>query len=435
MENLEAMAIRQSDVIQVSSVSKVGSAQITVEYAWGKDMDEAFLDLQKAASSFGQNQNIDELNITQHDPNTSPVLLIGLSHQSITDMNELRKVAQNYIRNELIRLEGVADLEVAGAEENEVVIETSQYLLDSYGLTLDELNSRIQNFNQSISGGSITEMGLRYVVKGVSLLKDLNDKPAFLMCGIEELSPNRFQPRKDFNDQDQKQLVASIRKSGIIQPIIVRKSDSGYEIIAGERRWRAAQQAGLSSVPVIIRDAQDLDLAELSLIENIQREALNPVEEAEAYQTLTGTFNLSQEELASRVGKDRSTIANAIRLLQLPAAVKTALIEKKITTGHARPLLSLASPREQIDALEIILKKGLTVRETERLIQDARKDMPERKKTKPDPYIADLEKTLSRHLMTRVQISSLHKERGTIEIRFNSEEDLNRLYRILMGDQ
>ena len=267
------------------------------------------------------------------------------------------------------------------------------------------------------------------------LLKDLNDKPAFLMCGIEELSPNRFQPRKDFNDQDQKQLVASIRKSGIIQPIIVRKSDSGYEIIAGERRWRAAQQAGLSSVPVIIRDAQDLDVAELSLIENIQREALNPVEEAEAYQTLTGTFNLSQEELASRVGKDRSTIANAIRLLQLPAAVKTALIEKKITTGHARPLLSLASPREQIDALEIILKKGLTVRETERLIQDARKDMPERKKTKPDPYIADLEKTLSRHLMTRVQISSLHKERGTIEIRFNSEEDLNRLFRILMGDQ
>ena len=267
------------------------------------------------------------------------------------------------------------------------------------------------------------------------LLKDLNDKPAFLMCGIEELSPNRFQPRKDFNDQDQQQLVASIRKSGIIQPIIVRKSDSGYEIIAGERRWRAAQQAGLSSVPVMIRDAQDLDVAELSLIENIQREALNPVEEAEAYQTLTGTFNLSQEELASRVGKDRSTIANAIRLLQLPAAVKTALIEKKITTGHARPLLSLASPREQITALEIILKKGLTVRETERLIQDARKDMPERKKTKPDPYIADLEKTLSRHLMTRVQISSLHKERGTIEIRFNSEEDLNRLFRILMGDQ
>ncbi len=266
------------------------------------------------------------------------------------------------------------------------------------------------------------------------LLKELNNKPAFLMCGIEELTPNRFQPRKDFNDQDQKQLVASIRKSGIIQPIIVRKSSDGYEIIAGERRWRAAQQAGLSSVPVIIRDAQDLDVAELSLIENIQREALNPVEEAEAYQTLTGTFNLSQEDLASRVGKDRSTIANTIRLLQLPAAVKTALIEKKITTGHARPLLSLDSPKEQITALEIILKKGLTVRETERLIQEARKDVPDRKKTKQDPYIADLEKTLSRQLMTRVQIRRLQKERGTIEIRFNSEEDLTRLFRILMDE-
>ena len=267
------------------------------------------------------------------------------------------------------------------------------------------------------------------------LLKDLNDQPAFLMCGIEELTPNRFQPRKDFNEQDQKKLVASIRKSGIIQPIVVRKSASGYEIIAGERRWRAAQQAGLSSVPVIIRDAQDLDVAELSLIENILREGLNAVEEAEAYQTLTVTFNLSQEELAARVGKDRSTIANTIRLLQLPAAAKTALIEKKITTGHARPLLSLESTKEQIAALETILKKGLTVRETERLIQNARKDVPERKTTNQDPYTADLEKTLSRRLMARVQIRRLKKERGTIEIRFNSGEDLNRLFQILMDKQ
>ena len=267
------------------------------------------------------------------------------------------------------------------------------------------------------------------------LLKDLNDQPAFLMCGIEELTPNRFQPRKDFNEQNQKKLVASIRKSGIIQPIVVRKSASGYEIIAGERRWRAAQQAGLSSVPVIIRDAQDLDVAELSLIENILREGLNAVEEAEAYQTLTVTFNLSQEELAARVGKDRSTIANTIRLLQLPAAAKTALIEKKITTGHARPLLSLESTKEQIAALETILKKGLTVRETERLIQNARKDVPERKTTNQDPYTADLEKTLSRRLMARVQIRRLKKERGTIEIRFNSGEDLNRLFQILMDKQ
>ncbi len=175
VENLEALAIRQSDVLQVSSVSKVGTAQITVEYAWTKDMDEAFLDLQKAASAFAQNQDIDEINITQHDPNTTPVMVVGLSHESITDMNELRKVAENYMRNELVRLEGVAEVEVSGAEENEVLIETDQYMLDAFGLTLDELNSRIQSFNQSISGGSITEMGMKYVVKGVSLLTDLND--------------------------------------------------------------------------------------------------------------------------------------------------------------------------------------------------------------------------------------------------------------------
>lgn len=175
VENLEALAIRQSDVVQVSSVSKVGTAQITVEYAWTKDMDEAFLDLQKAASSFAQNQAIDEIKITQHDPNTTPVMVVGLSHETITDMNELRKVAENYIRNELVRLEGVADVEVSGSEENEVLIETNEYLLDAFGLTLDELSSRIQNFNQSISGGSITEMGLKYVVKGVSLLTDLSD--------------------------------------------------------------------------------------------------------------------------------------------------------------------------------------------------------------------------------------------------------------------
>ncbi|MDP2336926.1 MAG: efflux RND transporter permease subunit [Bacteroidota bacterium] len=175
VENLEALAIRQSGVVQVSSVSKVGTAQITVEYAWTKDMDEAFLDLQKAASAFAQNQTIDELNITQHDPNTAPVMVVGLLHESITDMNELRKVAENYIRNELVRLEGVADVEVSGAEENEVLIQTDQYMLDAFGLTLDELNTRIQSFNQSISGGSITEMGLKYVVKGVSLLTDLSD--------------------------------------------------------------------------------------------------------------------------------------------------------------------------------------------------------------------------------------------------------------------
>ncbi len=189
VENLEALAIRQSDVLQVSSVSKTGSAQVTVEYAWNKDMDDAFLDLQKAVSSFSQNADIDEINITQHDPNTTPVMLIGLSHSTVDDMNELRKVAENYIRNELIRLEGIAEVEVSGAEEQEVLIETNQYLLDAFGLTLSELSTRIQSYNQSISGGSIEEMGLRYVVKGVSQLSDLSDFENIIV-GYKQIDAN-----------------------------------------------------------------------------------------------------------------------------------------------------------------------------------------------------------------------------------------------------
>ncbi|TKG92322.1 efflux RND transporter permease subunit [Puteibacter caeruleilacunae] len=175
VENIEAIAIRQSDVLDVSSVCKVGSAQITVSYSWDKDMDEAFLDLQKALNSYGQNTEIDDLAITQHDPNTSPVILVGMSHSSIDDMNELRKVAENYIRNELVRLEGVAEVDLAGEEENEVQIKTDQYKLDAYNLSLSQLSQTIQNFNRNVSGGRINELGLQYIIKGVSILKDVED--------------------------------------------------------------------------------------------------------------------------------------------------------------------------------------------------------------------------------------------------------------------
>jgi ParB family chromosome partitioning protein len=258
------------------------------------------------------------------------------------------------------------------------------------------------------------------------LLNHIGDKPAFVLCGIEELSPNRFQARRNFNDEDQRELVASVKKSGIIQPIIVRKAETGYEIIAGERRWRAAQAAGLKEIPVIIRSAEDRDMAELSLIENIQREALNPIEEADAYQTLMTHFALSQEEISARVGKDRSTIANTIRLLKLPQAVKKALTDKKITAGHARALLALDLPGEQLAVLKVIEKKGLNVRESERLIQSLKK-VPARKKTdRKDPFLADLERELSSLLLAPVQIRA-GKRSGTIEIRYANQEDLNRL--------
>ena len=258
------------------------------------------------------------------------------------------------------------------------------------------------------------------------LLNNIGDKPAFILCGIEELSPNRFQPRRAFNDEDQKQLVASVKKNGIIQPIIVRKADNGYEIIAGERRWRAAQAAGLKEIPVVIRSAEDRDVAELSLIENIQREALNPIEEANAYQTLMTRFFLSQEEISARVGKDRSTVANTIRLLKLPEAVKKALIGKAITAGHARTLLALDLPGEQIGALKVIEKKGLNVRDTERLIQSLKKAPARKKSGRKDPFLTDLERELSSLLLAPVQIRA-GKRSGTIEIRYANEEDLNRL--------
>jgi HAE1 family hydrophobic/amphiphilic exporter-1 len=175
VSNIEAIASRQSGVLQTSSISQTGSAQITVEYAWNKDMDEAFLDLQKALTSYSQNSQITELTITQHDPNTKPAMIVGMSHTTIKDMNELRKVAENYIRNELVRIEGVAQVDLSGIEQNEVRIDTDPYALESYNLTVDQLSSKIQSYNRSISGGTITETGLQYVVKGVSLLQEKED--------------------------------------------------------------------------------------------------------------------------------------------------------------------------------------------------------------------------------------------------------------------
>ena len=165
IEDIESQAIRQKGVSQISSVCMVGSARVTVEYTWGRDMDEAFLDLQKALTTFSQNSDIDEFTITQHDPNASPVMIIGMLHPEITDMDELRKVGENYIRNELIRLEGIADVSLTGTEEKEVLIETNQYKLDAYGLTTSQIVQEIQNINRNVSGGTIVEMGKKYIIK------------------------------------------------------------------------------------------------------------------------------------------------------------------------------------------------------------------------------------------------------------------------------
>ena len=261
-----------------------------------------------------------------------------------------------------------------------------------------------------------------------------SDKKKSVTCGIEELRPNRYQPRKTFNDEKQKDLIASIKSSGIIQPIIVRKDLLGYEIIAGERRWRAAQAAGLKDVPVIIREATDKEAAEISLIENIQREELNPLEEAEAYNTLIDKFNLSQEDISLRVGKDRSTVANTIRLLKLPAKAQKAIMENKISAGHGRCLLALTSQEEQMAVLNLILQKDLNVRETERLIQKTKNRPADKKQAvKKDRFLSDLEKEMSAKLMAKVQINGSDKK-GLIEIRYTSMDELNRLSGLILDD-
>ncbi len=175
IEDIEAQAIRQKGVTQVSSVCMVGSARVTVEYSWGRDMDEAFLDLQKALTTYSQNSDLEEFTITQHDPNAAPVMIIGMLHSETTDMDELRKVGENYIRNELVRLEGIADVSLTGTEEKEILIETSPYLLDAYGLTSNSIVAQIQNMNRNVSGGSIVEMGKKYIIKGAGLIKNLDD--------------------------------------------------------------------------------------------------------------------------------------------------------------------------------------------------------------------------------------------------------------------
>lgn len=269
------------------------------------------------------------------------------------------------------------------------------------------------------------------------LARELSERPSYLTCAIEELRPNRFQARKDFNEQDMKALVSSIKESGIIQPIVVRRlREGGYEIIAGERRWRAAQAAGLKSVPVVIRDAADRDTAELSIIENIQRAELNPLEEAEGFQILQEKFGLSQEDISARVGKDRSTITNSLRLLKSIPAVKKLLASRELSAGHARAILSLESEQLQARAAAEIVKRKLNVREAERLVKGLGSRKPQKVNTAQarDAAIKDLELRLSKRLMTKVRIKAAgpNGSKGSLEIRFFSAADLERLLGILL---
>ena len=255
-------------------------------------------------------------------------------------------------------------------------------------------------------------------------------KRTFMLLGIEEIRPNPWQPRKKVGSAAIEQLAESIREHGIIQPLVVKETDTGYELIAGERRWRAAQKAGLHEVPVVIKETDPNRQLELALIENIQRENLNPLEEAEAYRQLMEEFGLSQEEIGQRVGKDRSTIANLLRILKLPEGIREKMLEGHLSLGQAKCLLSLDSPREQVELAELIIKRGLSVRELEKMI----KKRPAAEPSKRLPAVGreeDWVKPLIRQYQAKIQVRR-GKKGGRIEIHFASEEELIRLVDLLM---
>ncbi|HIE42055.1 MAG TPA: ParB/RepB/Spo0J family partition protein [Nitrospinaceae bacterium] len=250
---------------------------------------------------------------------------------------------------------------------------------------------------------------------------------------IDEISPNRFQPRKYFDDEKLKELVTSISENGVIQPVVVQKLGSGYELLVGERRWRASKQLGLKKIPAIIREVSDAQALEIAIIENIHRQDLNPIEEAAAYSRLAEEFALTQEMIAKKVGKSRTVVANTLRLLKLSRNVKENLISGKISMGHARALLGLDNP-EQIEVLrQEILKQDLTVRQVESRVTNLKKlssTKPVSLGSKKNIFIKDLEKQLQSRLGTKVDITPT-KKGGKLIVTYYSDDDLDRIQELI----
>ncbi len=259
---------------------------------------------------------------------------------------------------------------------------------------------------------------------------------ADFMVKITKVEPNREQPRKKFDEDALLELAESLKQYGILQPLLVQKRDDYYEIIAGERRWRAAKLAGLKEVPVIVKDLSDQEIMEISLIENIQREDLNPIEEAHAYKRLLTEFNLKQDEVAERVSKSRSAITNSMRLLKLCDKVQQMIIDEKLTMGHVRPLIGIEDPEEQYAIAQKIFDERLTVRETEKLLKKIQKEKENPKKKEDSSVSMDflyenLEEQMKQILGTKVNIHPKKNNKGKIEIEYYSQDELNRLLELI----
>lgn len=254
---------------------------------------------------------------------------------------------------------------------------------------------------------------------------------------ITKVEPNREQPRKNFDEDALQELAESIKQYGIVEPLIVQDRKTYYEIIAGERRWRAAKLAGLKEVPVIIRNYTEQEIVEISLIENIQREDLNPIEEAQAYRRLLTEFNLKQDEVAERVSKSRTAVTNSMRLLKLCDEVQQMIIDDMITTGHARALISIEDPEQQYTIAQKVFDEKLSVRDVEKLVKNLNK--PEKTKKEPvgdkalEAVYQDLEEKLKQSLGTKVSITSRGNGSGKLEIEFYTHDDLEKITDLLTG--
>lgn len=281
-------------------------------------------------------------------------------------------------------------------------------------------------------------MSKRRLGKGLGALIPVEkDSDSKFTVPVSSIEPNPFQPRKNFNKEAVKEMAQSIEEHGIVQPLILRKTEEKdfYQIVAGERRWRGAKEAGLEEVPAIIRDYSDQEMMEVALIENIQREDLNPIEEANAFQRLIQEFGLTQEDLSTSIGKSRSAIANTIRLLNLPEVVQEYVSRGTFSMGHARALLSLPL-EDQEEAANQVVALGLTVRQTELLVKEWKKDKKRRKsitKNIKDQEVVSIEKGLEQYLETKVLIRPKTKNKGTIQIGYNTMDELKKIWSLVQG--
>lgn len=281
--------------------------------------------------------------------------------------------------------------------------------------------------NNLIPGGNdIEETGIKIVEKIV-------EKKAETMVKLVDIEPNKEQPRNNFNEDALLELADSIKQFGIIQPLVVQKKDKYYKIIAGERRWRAAKIAGIKEVPVIIKDYSDEEIMEIALIENIQREDLNPIEEAQAYKRLLQEYNLKQDEIAEKVSKSRTAITNSMRLLKLADEVQQMVIDEMITSGHARTLLAIEDKDKQILLANQIFDEKLSVRETEKLVKAVSNPKPKKEKEKYSDEViyTDIENKIKTIVGSNVSINRKSKDKGKIEIEYYSVDELERIVELM----